>query len=737
MTNAEHHQMRLLLAHYRELDSDQRGEVDAHLLTCAECRLTQAAYQAQDALLLRTLPSRTPSPRLSSALHAQLAQRPARAPWHRRLGNDLAFAIGVMVLVVTFVGVIRLQQQRPSTAGTVTPVSTVSAATPGTPAAVVVAGTPDALASVIPAQTPAALSGTPTPTWPWVVYSLDSSQGSALYSARVDGQDTRLLKQWPTTLTSAPALSPDGHWLAFAQDGLWLLPLNGDAALNLLPADRLNGQVIALAWAPDSLALALVVQRPNQTYQVTTLRLQAGLPTDSFGYDQGYPHLLGWNATADAVVVLLSASAQEDSSGQIQMLTPGQPIASQPYLYEGGPGWRLHAPQLGPRGRSAYYLADSPQGASILVRQDLSSGRQSVALSATLPIQSYVLAPDEDYVMYTLAASNRATSSTDVRLLAFATGKPSMLTPLPDAHAQPRSWSPAIPNALDAWVLWQTGDGSAAGAARPMIFLRPSDQVSATLSLPSAAGGAAAPSLHVAGWRTAPPPGALVADETNFEAVLASLSRAIAQGDGPGLAHWLTDKEWVSCTYGRACDPGPHTRAEALATLLRALSGTQAQVEAQRLPVNPPDFQAPGETTVLVRRQSSAGAPSSLHLYLHRRADNAWRVVGVLLDIPYYDAPSLADVRAAPAAFAGREVVMTGFFLSAAPGDLPSDAPRLGQWVLRDSSGASVWVRNASADLTQDLQEGAEVQVFGLLKMEQGWPFLEVRFVQALPAGGS
>ncbi len=150
-------------------------------------------------------------------------------------------------------------------------------------------------------------------------------------------------------------------------------------------------------------------------------------------------------------------------------------------------------------------------------------------------------------------------------------------------------------------------------------------------------------------------------------------------------------------------------------------------MDAQYLPVNPPDWQPPGETTVLVRRQFGTGAADSLHLYLHRRTDNTWRVVGALLDIPYYDAPALADVRAAPAAFAGREVVMTGVYLTSAPGDLPADAPRLGQWVLRDDSGASVWVRNASANLTQDLQAGSDVQIFGRLKMEQGWPFLEVR----------
>ncbi|MBK7201206.1 hypothetical protein [Candidatus Amarolinea dominans] len=124
----------------------------------------------------------------------------------------------------------------------------------------------------------------------------------------------------------------------------------------------------ALAWAPDSLALALVIQRPNGTYQVTIVRLQADLPTDNFSFDQGYPLLLGWNADANTVLVLLSANEQEDSSGQIQALTPGQPVASQPYLYEGGPNWRLHAPTSRPAGALGLLSADSPQGASVLVR---------------------------------------------------------------------------------------------------------------------------------------------------------------------------------------------------------------------------------------------------------------------------------------------------------------------------------------------------------------------------------
>ena len=34
------------MAHYRELDDPARVAVDAHLLTCADCRLALAAYAA-------------------------------------------------------------------------------------------------------------------------------------------------------------------------------------------------------------------------------------------------------------------------------------------------------------------------------------------------------------------------------------------------------------------------------------------------------------------------------------------------------------------------------------------------------------------------------------------------------------------------------------------------------------------------------------------------------------------
>ncbi|QLQ07695.1 MAG: hypothetical protein HZY76_17920 [Anaerolineae bacterium] len=98
--------------------------------------------------------------------------------------------------------------------------------------------------------------------------------------------------------------------------------------------------------------------------------------------------------------------------------------------------------------------------------------------------------------------------------------------------------------------------------------------------------------------------------------------------------------------------------------------------------------------------------------------------------------PRLADVRATPAAFAGLEVVLEGeYFAATLPPDLPPDAPRLGQWV-RDASGAALWVRNATPDVGQGIADGAWVQVLGELKVEQGWPFVQVSLVRPLAVDG-
>lgn len=735
MTAPNHEQVRLLLAHYRELDDRERRQVEQHLATCADCRAIRATYEQQNASL-RALPNRTPSSQIYRNLTAEIAHQPPTRPWYRRLPAEVAFVAIAATLLLAFFSVIQLQGLPQETAahtatpdalvvgvdGTVEPVMTPTRTVPP----------PAAVAATVAVTSSAAVSATgAAEVLPSMTYVIDRNDGTTLVAARLDGAEVSHEQTIMPALEAAPRVSPDGRWTALGRDGITLLPNTGDPAVTLVPADELPGEVVSLAWAPEGAALAATVRRPDGTYQVSTIRLQAGLPQETFGFDRGFPRLLGWDATGQQVVILLTADETNDASGQIQILAPGQAPVIQPYSYAAAPGWRLHQATLGPRGRWVYYLADQPGGGSVLIRQSLRDGSQTVALSATLPIDSYILADDENHVVYTLtAAAASGAPRTNVRLLTFSTGKPVALTNLAGSPVSLLAWSPMITSPLESWVVlsWPT----TAGAGQELALLRPADGITLPVKLEGLA-DTATTGLRLAGWSSAALPVDDV-DATNFDQAVRAIGQALTRQQWPVLTRWLTDGQFTRCQYQGTCTRTTST-ADALWTLIAAFRDADVRIEPDRQVIEPPGFAAPGEAAVVVRRAPTVADVDSSHLYLQRSEDGRWHLSGVLTGIPYYDAPSLAEVRAAPSAFAGLEVAIEGeYFVTDLPADLPADAPHLGQWVLRDASGASLWVRNATPDVGQGIEQGNRVQVLGLLKVEQGWPFLEVSLVRPLAA---
>ena len=737
MNPADHQQIRLLLAHYRELTDSERAHVEAHLAGCADCRTVRAAYQQQN-LALRTLPSRAPTTRLYHHLTDEIARQQAPRPWYQRLSAELAFVAVAAVLLFAFLSAIRLQGLPQETAAyTATPLAEVA----GVSGTVQPSITPTQTASVtvgITTTTPltpvTSLPGHAlTDTLPWVNYAVARPSGMELLTARANGAQASRSPALVAGSTAAPQVSPDGQWTAVASNGVTLLPNNGDAAITLVTPDDLRGEVRALAWAPDSTALAMALRRPDGSYQVSTVRLQAGLPMESFGFERGYPRLLGWDANSQQVVILLSADEATDSSGQIQILAPGQEPLVQPYSYAAAPSWRLRQATLGPRGRWVYYLADQPNRGSILVRQSLRDGSQTVALSATLPIDSYVLADDENLVAYTLTtASGSPAARSNVRLLAFSVGTPQLLSEFAGSPAALLAWSPSVTTPLQSWIV--LSQPTETGQGQRVTLLRPSDGISLPVTIDgledTPAGG-----LHVVGWSSPMPATDQAADGSNFDAATRAVGQALAKQQWPALTRWLTPGTFTYCTYPQTCSTTTST-TDALMTLVAAFRAADVRTEPERQVLELPNFSPPGEAVLLVRR-SAPGDVDSSHLYWQRAEDGQWQIVGILTGIPYYGAPRLADVRATPAAFAGLEVVLEGeYFAATLPPDLPPDAPRLGQWVLRDASGAALWVRNATPDVGQGIADGAWVQVLGELKVEQGWPFVQVSLVRPLAVDG-
>jgi hypothetical protein len=134
------------------------------------------------------------------------------------------------------------------------------------------------------------------------------------------------------------------------------------------------------------------------------------------------------------------------------------------------------------------------------------------------------------------------------------------------------------------------------------------------------------------------------------------------------------------------------------------------------------------------------GEPYFAHFYLQREP-SAWRYVGILTRIPYYDAPSVAQLNATPDAYEGKEFMYVGTYqpestLQAGAGSPPENAA----FAINTFSGP-LWVVMSTESYVQPLPEdaasraGEPVRVFGTVRVADGMPHLVADSVQFLEPG--
>jgi len=114
-----------------------------------------------------------------------------------------------------------------------------------------------------------------SPDGEWVVYSVGEANLEEdatyydLWRARWDGSGKRALTRTADADESAPAISPDGRWIAFLSDRgdedaktqVWAMPSDGGEAEALT---NFPGGVSDFAWAPDSARLAVIANDPER-----------------------------------------------------------------------------------------------------------------------------------------------------------------------------------------------------------------------------------------------------------------------------------------------------------------------------------------------------------------------------------------------------------------------------------------------------------------------------------------
>jgi hypothetical protein len=147
-------------------------------------------------------------------------------------------------------------------------------------------------------------------------------------------------------------------------------------------------------------------------------------------------------------------------------------------------------------------------------------------------------------------------------------------------------------------------------------------------------------------------------------------------------------------------------------------------------PTHEPRWSVPlGETSELILVLPEGDEPYHAHLFIQREP-GAWRYTGLLTRIPYYDPPTIAQVRADPPRYEAREFMYVGTYQGNE--NPPADAgpaPGPDAFILQTFAGP-VWVLLRDDPYVLPLDADAEtrvgqlMRVYGVVTIVDGQPYL-------------
>jgi hypothetical protein len=206
------------------------------------------------------------------------------------------------------------------------------------------------------------------------------------------------------------------------------------------------------------------------------------------------------------------------------------------------------------------------------------------------------------------------------------------------------------------------------------------------------------------------------------------LVEAIQTQDREKLQNTASFVKWVGAIYREGGTP-PIDPPRGLTLTQNFVKENKVTMDLARTTYEPVWNIPAGDTAVLALVQPPTGDPFYAHFYIQREP-SAWRFTGIMTRIPYYDTPSMAQLRADPAKYDGKEFMYVGKYASkASPPGGAGNAPENAAFLIDTFSGP-LWVVMSGEKYVlplpadADARAGEVVRVFGTVKQNNGAPYL-------------
>ena len=210
----------------------------------------------------------------------------------------------------------------------------------------------------------------------------------------------------------------------------------------------------------------------------------------------------------------------------------------------------------------------------------------------------------------------------------------------------------------------------------------------------------------------------------------AQIKAAFDAKDADKLRDTISFSKWVASIY-RQGGTMPIDPPRGLALSMQFANEFGLEIDPERPTYEPNWSLNDADTAEFVRVTPKDGtAPFFAHLMINHEP-GGWRYVGIVTRIPYYDAPTVAQLRADTNTYLGKEFMYVGTYQGKE--NAPSEAgpaPNPNAFILNTFAGP-IWVTMSEAAYVHALpadiesKKGQPVRLFGTVKAQNGQPYIE------------